>query len=57
MQIVDAALGRRFALKIEQMPEVVQQTRDDQLRRRARVFRERGRLQRVLKLGDRFAAI
>jgi hypothetical protein len=57
MQVVDAAQRGRFALVVEQVPQVVQQRRRDQRVAGTFVLGARGRLQRVLDLVDRLARI
>ena len=58
--IVDAVGGGRIhtqTLQVQQMPEVMQQCGSDERIRRTRLFRQRGGLQRVFKLGDGLAAV
>jgi hypothetical protein len=57
VQVVDAAFGRRLALPVQQMPEVVQQRRRHEFCACARVLRERRCLQGMLELRDGFAAV
>src|SRR5579863_3156872 len=57
VQVVNTALARRLALEIEQMTEIMKERRANQRFIGARFLRQRRRLQRVLQLRDRFAAI
>ena len=55
--VVDAAQRRRLALVVDEVAEVVQEGRDDQLVAGAVLFGQVSRLQRVLKLRDRLAGV
>ena len=57
VDVVDAALGRRFALVVEQVTEVVQQRGGDQRGVRACGFGQRRTLQRMLELRHRLARV
>src|SRR5579862_6413129 len=55
--VVDSALGRRLALEIEHVAEVVEERRGDELGRGALLLGEVRALQRVLLLRDAFARV
>ena len=57
VRVVDAAQGRRLALVIEEMAEVVQQAGGDELVAGVALLGEVRRLQRVLELRHRLAAV
>src|SRR5476649_923090 len=57
VQVVDTPLARRLALKIEQMPQVVQKRGANECFVGASLLGQCRRLQRVLELRDRFATI
>ena len=57
VRVVDAAQGRRLALVVEQVAEVVQQAGGDERVARLALLGEVRRLQRVLELGDGLAAV
>jgi hypothetical protein len=57
MPVVDALFGRIVAQRRDQMPDIVEQRRQDHGRRFAVRFRRGCGLKSMLQLGDRFEAV